>query len=62
MKNPHVSGLGKFHNTAWFVYQDMGSRTFFSHVARIYRLKNHEKPEIFPTRATNIVIFIKKCP
>ena len=23
MKIPHVTDFGKFHNTAWFVYQDI---------------------------------------
>ena len=27
VKIPH--GLGKFHNTAWFVYQDMDREHFF---------------------------------
>ena len=40
MKNHHISEAGvSFENIVWSVYQDMGWRTHFLHMAANYRLK-----------------------
>ena len=40
MKNHHISEDGvSFENIVWSVYQDMGWRTHFLHMAANYRLK-----------------------
>ena len=41
MKNHHISEAGvSFENIVWSVYQDMGWRTHFLHMAANYRLNN----------------------
>ena len=40
VKNHHISEAGvSFENIGWSVYQDMGRRTHFLHMAANYRLK-----------------------
>ena len=41
MKIPHVTDLDKFHNTAWFVYQDMDREHFFHMWPRTIALNRH---------------------
>ena len=44
MKNHHISEAGvSFENIVWSVYQVMGWRTHFLHMAANYRLKQKEK-------------------
>ena len=41
MKNHHISEVGvSFENIVWSVYQDMGWRTLFAHMAANYRLNS----------------------
>ena len=47
MKNHHISEAGvSFENKVWSVYQDMGWRAHFLHMAASYRLKRKMLVEV----------------
>ena len=60
MKNNHISEAGvSFENIVWSVYQDMGWRTYFLHMAANYRL--NPGPRIDPFTSHAQIYVIEKC-